>query len=69
MNILVVEDEEVLAKFSEKNWRSRGTSAVASDGDEALALAKSFKRTLLFSTCCFQKNGFEVLRSSSRMIC
>lgn len=63
MKILVVEDEEVLAKvLQEKLEKSGYEVALAGDGEAALTLAKSFNPdAVVLDLLLPKKNGFEVL--------
>ena len=62
--ILVAEDEPRIALFLEKGLRANGfTTDVATDGEEALRLARSGKYDLLILDLGLPgKDGFEVLR-------
>lgn len=66
--ILVVEDEERIASFIEKGLTTNGFSAtVASDGDEAFALARSGQFDLMILDLGVpRKDGFDVLRDLRR---
>ena len=63
MKILVVEDEQVLAKvFQEKFEKARFEVKIASDGELGVELAKSFKpEVIVLDLVLPKKNGFEVL--------
>lgn len=63
MKILVVEDEEVLAKvLQEKLEKSGYKVTVASDGEDALAKAKDVSPdAIVLDLLLPKKNGFEVL--------
>lgn len=63
MKILVVEDEEVLAKvLQEKLERSGYEVAIAADGEAALVRAKDFSPdAIVLDLLLPKKNGFEVL--------
>lgn len=63
MKILVVEDEQILAKvFEEKFVKAHYEVKIASDGDAALDLAKSFAPDLIILDLVLpKKNGFNVL--------
>jgi DNA-binding response OmpR family regulator len=63
MKILVVEDEQVLAKvFEEKFQKARYEVKIAADGLTALELAKSFKPDVIVLDLVLpKKNGFDVL--------
>lgn len=65
MKILVVEDEEVLAKvFQEKLEKSGYEVKVAGDGEEAISLAISFKPdAIVLDLLLPKKTGFEVLET------
>lgn len=63
MKILVVEDEEVLARVLEEKFDKSGYDvAIAVDGEVALALAASFKPdAIVLDLFLPKKSGFEVL--------
>ncbi len=63
MKILVVEDEQILAKvFEEKFSKAHYDVKIASDGEVALNLAKSFDPDVIVLDLVLpKKNGFEVL--------
>jgi two-component system alkaline phosphatase synthesis response regulator PhoP len=63
MKILVVEDEQILAKvFQEKFEKARYEVKIASDGQSGVDLAKSFKPDIIILDLVLpKKNGFEVL--------
>lgn len=63
MKILIVEDEEVLAKVLQEKFEKSGYEvAIAVDGDEALSMAKSFKPdAIALDLLLPKKNGFVVL--------
>lgn len=63
MKVLIVEDEEVLAKvFEEKFKRSNYDIKTAADGESALNLAKSFMPdAIVLDLVLPKKNGFDVL--------
>ena len=63
MQVLVVEDEDVLAKvLQEKLERSGYSVTIASDGEEALRIAASSKPDVIVLDLLLpKKNGFEVL--------
>ena len=65
MKILVIEDEEVLAKvLQEKLEKSGYEIRVASDGEAGLAAAKSFEPNLIILDLLLpKKSGFEVLET------
>ncbi|MFZ3044153.1 MAG: response regulator [Minisyncoccia bacterium] len=65
MKILVVEDEEVLAKvLQEKLQKSGYEVATAADGVEALARVKEFSPdAIILDLLLPKKNGFEVLET------
>lgn len=63
MKILVVEDEQVLAKvFQEKFEKAKYEVKIASDGQMGVDLAKSFKPDVIVLDLVLpKKNGFDVL--------
>lgn len=63
MKILVVEDEETLAKvFQEKLNLSGYATEIATNGEVALAMAKDFKPdAIVLDLLLPKKDGFEVL--------
>jgi two-component system alkaline phosphatase synthesis response regulator PhoP len=63
MKILVIEDEQVLAKvFQEKFEKARYEVKIASDGQSGIDLAKSFKPDVIVLDLVLpKKNGFDVL--------
>ena len=63
MKILVVEDEQVLAKvFQEKFEKAKYEVKVASDGQMGVDAAKSFKPDVIVLDLVLpKKNGFDVL--------
>ena len=63
MKILVVEDEQVLAKvFEEKFQKAKYDVKLAADGISAVDYAKSFKPDLVILDLVLpKKNGFDVL--------
>ncbi|MFA6519485.1 MAG: response regulator [Candidatus Paceibacterota bacterium] len=65
MKVLIVEDEEVLAKvFQEKLEKSGYEVQVASDGEAALVSTASFKPDVIVLDLLLpKKNGFEVLEA------
>ena len=68
MKILVVEDEEVLAKvLQEKLIKSGYDVDIAGDGEEALSKVESFKpNVIVLDLLLPKKNGFEVLETLKR---
>lgn len=65
MQVLIVEDEEVLAKvFKEKLEKSGYDIKIASDGETALTMAASLKPDVIVLDLLLpKKNGFEVLEA------
>lgn len=65
MEVLVIEDEEVLAKvFKEKLEKSGYSVHIAGDGDAALGLAESSKPDVIVLDLLLpKKSGFEVLEA------
>lgn len=65
MKVLIVEDEEVLAKvFQEKLEKAGYEVQAASDGEIALSAAASFKpNVIVLDLLLPKKNGFEVLEA------
>lgn len=63
MKILVVEDEQVLAKvFEEKFQKAHYEVKIAADGQAAIDLAKSFSPDVIVLDLVLpKKNGFDVL--------
>lgn len=63
MKILVIEDEQILAKvFQEKFEKARYEVKIASDGQSGIDLAKSFKPDVIILDLVLpKKNGFDVL--------
>lgn len=63
MKILVIEDEEVLAKVLQEKFEKSGYDVkVADDGEVALSLAASFKPdAIVLDLLLPKKDGFEVL--------
>lgn len=63
MKILVIEDEEVLAKVLQEKFEKSGYDVkVAADGEVALSLAASFKPdAIVLDLLLPKKDGFEVL--------
>ncbi len=64
MKILIIEDEEVLAKvIQEKLERTGDDVAVAADGNAAITVAQSFLPDIIVLDLLLPKrNGFEVLQ-------
>ncbi len=64
MKILVVEDEEVLAKVLEEKLEKSGDEvAIAADGEVAITLAQSFNPDVIVLDLLLPKrSGFEVLQ-------
>jgi len=64
MKILIVEDEEVLAKVLEEKLAKSGDEvAIAADGEVAVTLAQSFGPDVIVLDLLLPKrNGFEVLQ-------
>ncbi|MHB8860180.1 MAG: response regulator transcription factor [Minisyncoccota bacterium] len=64
MKILIIEDEEVLAKvIQEKLERTGDDVAVAADGNAAITVAQSFRPDIIVLDLLLPKrNGFEVLQ-------
>ncbi len=64
MKILIVEDEEVLAKvLAEKLVKSGDEAAIAADGEVAITLAQSFRPDVIVLDLLLPKrSGFEVLQ-------
>ncbi len=64
MKILIVEDEEVLAKvFEEKFKRTHYEVDVASDGDIGLTKARLKPDVIVLDLVLPKRNGFEVLEA------
>lgn len=64
MKILIVEDEEILAKvLAEKFEKSKLNTEIASDGEEASEMIKSYKPDIVVLDLMLpKKDGFEVLK-------
>jgi DNA-binding response OmpR family regulator len=64
MKILIVEDEEVLAKVLEEKLAKSGDDVViAADGETAVTAAESFRPDIIVLDLLLPKrNGFEVLQ-------
>lgn len=64
MKILIVEDEDVLAKVLEEKFEKANFDVeIASDGEDALKLVKSFKPDIVALDLMLPKlDGFEVLK-------
>ena len=62
--VLIVEDEDILAKVLEEKFQDEKFEvAVAGDGELALELAKSFKpNVIILDLILPKKDGFDVLR-------
>ena len=64
MKILIIEDEDVLAKVLEEKFKKIGfTPKIAKDGEEATKMAKAFKPNLILLDLMLpKKDGFVVLK-------
>jgi two-component system phosphate regulon response regulator PhoB len=64
MKVLIIEDEDILAKvLAEKMEKSGFEVAIAEDGEKALDLIKSFKPDIIMLDLMLPKlDGFEVLK-------
>ena len=64
MKILIIEDEDVLAKVLEEKFKKIGfTTKIAKDGDETTKMAKAFKPNLILLDLMLpKKDGFVVLK-------
>ena len=64
MKILIIEDEDVLAKVLEEKFKKIGfTTKIAKDGEEATKMAKAFKPNLILLDLMLpKKDGFVVLK-------
>ncbi len=64
MKILIVEDEDVLAKVLEEKFKKAGFSTkIATDGEDALDDIKNWKPdVILLDLMLPKKDGFEVLK-------
>ncbi len=68
MKILIVEDEDVLAKVLKEKFEKTGfTTKIAKDGEEATKMAKVFKPDLIALDLMLpKKDGFVVLKELKR---
>jgi len=63
LKVLIVEDEEILAKILQEKFRDQGfSSEVAADGDSALPVARKFGPDIIVLDLILpKKDGFTVL--------
>ena len=64
MKVLIVEDEEILAKVLQEKFKKENLEVkVAQDGEVVLSLVKSFRPNIIVLDLMLpKKSGFEVLK-------